>query len=279
MLSIFEFDDYRDYLLYVYKYRKKENSLYSYRMMGDRFGVDSSQLHRILQKRENLPSRCLPIVKEDLDLNDNTSECFDLLFAISQTKNTEKRQKLYVKTQSLHEVQRRDIKNKELEFLSHWWIAVIRSYLEVNSGKSDASKIAKQLQPAISTSDAKKAILLLKDLGMVKRLPSERLQISDVHLTVSGVEKSKAVRKFQKQVMNLAIDSIDEIDVEQRDVSTLTMAMDDECFDEIREMARNFRRQVQKRVEKSNYPTRVYQLNTSFFPVTEKFTKDFLKDV
>ena len=41
--------DYRDYLKEYYDRRKSEMPLYSYRMMGDKLGLDSSYLYRVLQ--------------------------------------------------------------------------------------------------------------------------------------------------------------------------------------------------------------------------------------
>ena len=51
MLNFWNVSDYRDLLKSYYERRKEELSIYSYRMMGEKLGVDSSYLYRVLQKR------------------------------------------------------------------------------------------------------------------------------------------------------------------------------------------------------------------------------------
>ena len=58
--------DYRDLLKSYYERRKKEMPLYSYRMMGEKLGLDSSFLFRGLQKNHHLPVHALQKAKEKL---------------------------------------------------------------------------------------------------------------------------------------------------------------------------------------------------------------------
>jgi len=75
------------------------------------------------------------------------------------------------------------------------------------------------------------------------------------------------VRGFQRQILSLASESLERFPKEQRDVSTITFAVDRNAFVEIREMLRECRRQVQKRIEESEHPDRVMQLAMALFPL------------
>jgi uncharacterized protein (TIGR02147 family) len=86
---------------------------------------------------------------------------------------------------------------------------------------------------------------------------------------VSGQEKSAAVRHFQKQVLFLASEALDSVPVNERNISTLTLSLDQACFDDLGEMLREFRRLVQKRVDESKRPDRVMQLSMAFYPVAK----------
>ena len=55
MIEFSDTQDYRDFLKEYYDRRKAEMPLYSYRMMGDKLGLDSSYLYRVLQKKQHLP--------------------------------------------------------------------------------------------------------------------------------------------------------------------------------------------------------------------------------
>ena len=274
MRSIFEATDYRDYIFAYYEARKAEMPLYSYRMLGNKLGLDASQLFRILQKEQHLPPRCVPAAKELLELQGRAAEYFDLLIAAARSRQKAKKEELLDKAFALRDVQRRQITAEEIKFLSHWWIAAVRAFLEVSDGIVNPTLIAQSLIPPISEAQVLEAINVLKKLNMVKKMASERLQLSEAHLSVSGPAKAQAIRQFQKQVIELSARALDEIDVDQRDISTLTMAMDHECLQDIKELSREFRRQIQKRVEESESADRIVQMNIAIFPLAQGESKN-----
>lgn len=55
-----EFQDYRDYLLEYYRWRKQVNGRFSYRFLARRLGMDVSQVHRILHRRIHMPLKSIP---------------------------------------------------------------------------------------------------------------------------------------------------------------------------------------------------------------------------
>lgn len=270
MMKFTDIADYRDFLKEFYNRRKTEMPFYSYRMMGDRLGLDSSYLYRILQKKQHLPSHALPIAREILALSGRQAEYFDLLYSIAVTKDKTKREELITKALSLQDVQRHSLKQAELKLIENWWIPTVRAYLELNGGKVNLKQIANDIYPPITEVQAKEAIDILIEVGLVKKLASGKLALTDSHLTVSGEEKAKAIRQFQREVLRLASESLENVPVEERNVSTLTLSVDQSCFEDLSDMLREFRRLVQKRVDESKSPDRVMQLSMAFYPVTRK---------
>jgi len=268
MLPLEESTDYRDMLRSFYERRKSEMPLFSYRMMGQKLNIDASQLFRILQKEQHLPTRSVPTAKSLLGLQGRNAEYFDLLMAAARSRSAAKRKELIDKAFALRDVQRRGLEDKELEFLGHWYHAAIRNLIEVSHGNAEPRDLASRVFPPISETQAAESIALLKDLGLVKKLPSGRLGLSETHLTASGPDrKAKAVRTFQRQVLNLAADSLETIPKTERDISTLTLSVDNDCFEDVRGMLQEFRRLVQKRVEECAHPDRVMQLTMAFHPL------------
>lgn len=261
--------DYRDLLKSYYEQRKKEMPFYSYRMMGDKLGLDSSYLYRVLQKKQHLPAHVIPAAKELLDFDGRSAEYFDLLVAAGVAKSADKKAELMAKAVALRDVERHSLQQAELKLLENWWIPAVRAYLELNGGVVNIKKIAKDLCPPITEEQAAEAIETLKEIGLVKNVTSGRLALTDAHLTVGGQEKSAAVRHFQKQVLFLASEALETVPVNERNISTLTLSVDQACFDDLGEMLREFRRLVQKRVDESKRPDRVMQLSMAFYPVTK----------
>ena len=270
MVTFSDIADYRDFLKDYYERRKAEMPFYSYRMMGDKLGLDSSYLYRVLQKKQHLPAHALQAAKEILALSGREAEYFDLLFSAAVSKDKAKKEELMAKALSLRDVERHSLQAAELKLLENWWIPAVRAYLDLNGGVVNVKQIAKDICPPITEDQVNEAIEILKEVGLVKKLASGRLALTDAHLTVGGPEKAQAVRKFQRQVLALASDSLDDVPVTERNVSTLTLSVDQSCFEDLGEMLREFRRLVQKRVDEAKNSDRVMQLSMAFYPVARK---------
>jgi len=267
MRSIFEYLDYRDLLKDAFEERKAQSPLYGYRMMAEALGQDTSNIFRILQKDAHLPARCQSRAIEYLGLTNRSAEYFLLLIAYARERSPQARHEILEKALALRDVESRQLADKEIEFFHDWWVAPVRALLEVVGGRAQSSALAKRLRPEVSEIEVEKALELLLELGLVKKASSGRLVLSEAHLNANGKEKAEAVRNYQKQVLALASESIERFPKEQRDVSTLTLAIDEAAFKELREMMREFRQQVQKRVEETPHPDRVMQLSMAFFPL------------
>ena len=243
---------------------------YSYRMLGDKLGLDSSYLYRVLQKKQHLPAHALPAAKEILDLSGREAEYFDLLFSAAVTKDKAKREELMAKALDLRDVDRHSLQAAELKLLKNWWIPAVRAYLELNGGVVNVKQISRDLCPPITEAQAQEAIDTLLEVGLVKKMASGKLAVTDAHLTAGGPEKKQAVRHFQKEVLSLASDALDNIPVDERNISTLTLSVDQSCFDDLGDMLREFRRLVQKRVDSAKNSDRVMQLSMAFYPIARK---------
>ena len=154
-----------------------------------------------------------------------------------------------------------------VQWMSDWWTPVIRALIEVNQGKVDVKTIAEWLEPAIGEEKVQESVDLLRDLGFIQDLGNGRVKIADSHINISGEDKTQAIRAFQAAVMQIGARSLQTIAPEDRDISTLTMAVDQQGFEEIKSMIQEFRKDVQIRVDKCGKPTRVLQMNLALFPV------------
>lgn len=270
MVTFSDIADYRDFLKSYYDKRKEEMPFYSYRMMGDKLGLDSSYLYRVLQKKQHLPAHALPAAKDILALAGRSAEYFDLLYSAAVSKDKGKREELMAKALALRDVDRHSLEAAELKVLRNWWILAVRAYLDMNGGVVNVKQIAHDICPPITEAQAEEAIEILKEVGLVKKLASGKLALTEAHLTAGGPEKASAVREFQKQVLGLASDALDNVPVAERNISTLTLSVDQSCFDDLGDMLREFRRLVQKRVDEVKNSDRVMQMSMAFYPVARK---------
>ncbi|MBK8800820.1 MAG: TIGR02147 family protein [Fibrobacteres bacterium] len=267
MRPVFEYLDYRDILKEAFETRKLSTPLYSYRMLAENFGLDTSNMFRILQKDAHLPARCQTRALDFIGISGRSAEYFQLLIAYARERNSKARTEILEKALALRDVECRRLTDRELEYYRDWWVVAVRSLVEVVDGHVRPAELAERLSPKVSETQVSKALELLSELGLVKKASSGRLVLSEVHLTAGGEEKTEAVRQFQRQILSLASEALERFPKEKRDISTITFAVDQEAFVEIREMLRECRRQIQQRIEESKKPDRVMQLAVALFPL------------
>lgn len=267
MVPVFDYLDYREFLKDFYESKKAEFPLFSYRVMAQHVGMDASNLFRVLQKDLHLPARCVPQVLEYVELSGRGAEYFQILLAYARTKAKKEKQLILEKALALRDVQRKILEVEELSFLRDWWVVATRCLIEVLDGRANPEAMGNRFRPKVPAAEIRKALDQLHQLGLVKKVSSGRLTLTDAHLTAGGEAHAAAVKAYQKQVLDLAKDSLDRFDREERDVSTLALAVDEEAFKDIRVMLRECRRQIQKRVEDSQRPDRVMQLSMAFHPL------------
>ena len=269
MLNVDEISDYRDLLKDYYVQRKLEFPLYSYKMMGQKLGLETSQMFRVLSKEYHLPTQSVPLAKDLLKLKGRSGELFELLVAAAKAKSPAKKDKLYKMALSLKDVKMRKLNPNELLFLSKWWIPVVRAVLEMNGGNAEISKLAKQVRPAVSTEQIEEALRVLKELNLITPLASNRYAVTQANFTSSGAARVTAIRSYQNQLLALAQDSIVNVAPESRNISSLLVGVDEEGFEDLKNMTMEFRRQVQKRVEEVQKPKKAMQFVFALYPVAD----------
>lgn len=267
MASIYDYTDYRDVIRDYYLEKKKNNSKYSYSVLGMSLGLDASHVFCIVEKRRNLPVRCVPAVKKILGLTGRAAQYFDLLLAASRTKSEKTKSEILDKAILLRDIKSHILQEKEQKYLSDWWTPVIRALIEVNQGRIDTKEFSESLEPPIGEEKVQESIDLLKELGFIQPIGIDRVRLADAHITITGEERAQAIRQFQANVMQIGARSLNTIPPTDRDISTLTMAVDQKGFEDIKSMIQEFRKEVQIRVDKCGKPTRVLQMNLALFPV------------
>ncbi|WP_407440446.1 DUF4423 domain-containing protein [Fibrobacter sp.] len=270
MLNIDEISDYRDLLKNYFTQRKLDMPLYSYKMMGQKLGLETSQMFRVLNKELHLPNRSIPLAKDLLDLKGRSGEIFEILVAASKTKSPAKKDKLYKMALSLQDVDLRKFSASEYLFLSKWWIPVVRALIEMNGGRAEISHLVKQISPAVSEDQVREALAVLKDLKLITPLASGRYAATAANFTSAGSPtKTAAIRSYQNQLLALAQNALVAVEPAKRNISSLLVGVDDDCFADLNEMTLEFRRQVQKRVAEVKDASRAMQFVFALYPVAE----------
>jgi uncharacterized protein (TIGR02147 family) len=145
---------------------------------------------------------------------------------------------------------------------THFYLLAL---MRTDDFKSDARWIAKRLKK--NPIEIQTMVTRLKNLGLIKAI-NGRLVRTDAELTTTHDIPSKALRDSHKQSMREAMDCLDTLGVDQRDVTSMTIVIDPKRLPEAKKYLRDFRRQFTKVME-IGPKIEVYNLNIQLVPVTE----------
>ena len=263
-----EFLDYREYLKYFYETKKKEKSYFSYKLIGNKVGIDPSYLYKVFARTYHIADQYVPAFAKLCEMDTKEAEYFEVLVHFGKARTAQESKVFFDHLMSMRGIQNRVLVEAQFRYYQHWYNVAIRSLLGVIEFKGDFEELSRLLDPAITVDEAKEAIQTLEALKLVHRNNLGAYELSEPHVTTGPDMRSAAIRHFQKDMMHLAERSLDEHPKEVRDISTVTMALRRSTLQDIREILRTAREDIQKRVGEDDGVECVYQLNLQFFPLT-----------
>lgn len=78
-----------------------------------------------------------------------------------------------------------------------------------------------------------------------------------------------AIREMHRQMGDLAVKSLDQVSMDERDVSGMTIGISKEGFFRIKNEIADFRRRIAAIVMEDDDDDRIYRLNLQLFPLTK----------
>jgi uncharacterized protein (TIGR02147 family) len=268
--ELYNYLDYRDYLLNQYTIRKQQKPYYSYRVMGDRVGMDASQLCKVLQKSLHLADKFIQNFCGYLELEGKDADYFHALVRFCKARTAHDSRQWYDRMLVLREVDSRTLEMREYEFYTAWWHSAIRALVSVYRIKDDYEELGSMLLPPIEAEQARTSVELLEKLGLLARDAEGYWVPTEQHITTGREFQSMAIRGFQEDTIRLGMESLKRAPRKSRSVSTLTMSVDAKAFKAVEEILRETRKAIIKRVNEVADADRVMQLNMQLFPLSKR---------
>lgn len=273
MVNIFDYLDYREYLQAYYTDAKSNRPFFSYRFIGNRVEMDSSYVIKVLQGNLHITSKKINDFIKLLELGEPEAEYFETLVHFGRAK-TESQRKLYFdRLFSLSSVKAQKLEPSQYEFFQKWYYSAIWAVINCAPFNCDFHVLAEKCMPAITVREAKHAVQLLVKLGLITKEADGNYHTTGQNLTTGWKWYSQAIENNQREMIRLAEEAIGRFAKETRDISTLTMGVDEKALPEIREHIRQFRSSLISIVNSYAGTGRVYQLNIQLFPLSTDLEK------
>jgi transcriptional regulator with XRE-family HTH domain len=241
--------DLRTYLQTEFERRTRHNPRYSLRAYARMLQIDPSALCKILKGKRAI-----------------TGQMFDHLcgrLSLSEQQRDSLRPR-----HSGAPVRYRVLDSELFESIADWHHYAILELIQTRNFEPSVSWVAGRLNLPILTVES--AVERLQKIGMLEIRATGQWIDRSLDVTTLGTATSTALKRHQRQVLERALEALDNLPVDDRDQSSVTMAADSSLLLEAKEKIKDFRRELAEFLSSSRKKDSVLQLSISLFPVTMK---------
>jgi uncharacterized protein (TIGR02147 family) len=227
-------------------------------------------LANVISGRKNLTPEQIPKLAAILKLKAAEARYFECLVLFTQARSLEERNAHMKRMVANQKVETRSLSKKQLNLFSNWHYVVIREMLFFHRLKDDFRAAARMLMPPISTEEAEKAVKELEALDFIAKDDQGVYRQKDSSLTTGNEIRSLQVANFQMETMELAKQALDKLPMSERDISSMTLTLSKDSFDQVKSEIQAFRKRLAAIAAADEVSNQVFQCNIQFFPVTRK---------
>jgi uncharacterized protein (TIGR02147 family) len=238
--------------------------------MAGKLGMDHSLFIKVLLSKRHITAAAIPHIVKLCGLTGRHEKYFEAMVYFNKAKSDAQSKPFLERMMAQRSLSTKKVDAHQYEYYQKWYYSAVRSLMDTGDFSDDYQAIAVRLNPAITPAEARQAVKLLSSLGFIRRDEKGFWRVTDAHVTTGEKWRSLAVKSYQKETIALSAGSLERDPPETRDIASLTVSVDKECFDDIREMVRQTRAMIVKRVDEIGQQPRdrVYQLNIQLIPLS-----------
>lgn len=267
-IRIHAYLDFREFLRDKYKARKREHPSFSYRYIGGKVGLDSGTLTRILKGERNLDPEMAARLARVFGLDESEQDFFEALVLYGQARSHAEKNHFLEKIFRMRGVKADALEERQYEYFREWYNVALRELLNFHAFDGDYKSLARMLRPAIRPVEAKRALQLLLDLGLVENGADGKPRLTQKLVTSGDGIRAVLVKNLHLSMAELALRALADVDPKERDFSGLTVSVSERGFDKLRVKLKQFRQEILEIANQDADVDRVYRVNLQLFPVS-----------
>lgn len=271
-MKTYEFDQFKDF----FDYHLREKSVDSrgrkttLQRLAKKLGYSSPSSLSMISSGERLPTETLlDALFKEWNISDTDRDRIRLKIEIEQKQRKGKKiSHLIAKYNRLTPYHKIDLKNYNV--VRDWHVLVIKLMVGSPNFNEDPVEISQALRKKITPAQAKKALQLLLDTGLLQRDPiTQKLVPTEANTETTHELSSEAIRENHKGMITRALEAVEEQSIQQRHFNTLALQFDSKKMPAAKERILNFINAFNDEFG-SDHADQVYQLNLQFFEHTNK---------
>ena len=234
----------------------KKNPKFSLRAFARLVDISPAVLSRVLSGKRKLTLNLAVRIADALALGPSERETLYSFYLSSSTAS---------------EMTLKNKNEKELSIdcfnaMKEWYHYGITQLLYVKSFKDDPKWLAKML--SITELEAKLALERLIRLEILDYDHNGKLHRTTTHLSTTTDIASAGIRHFQRQILEKSIFSLESHDISERDITSVTIAINEDRISEAKVEIKKFRLKMSEFLA-TGEKTRVYNFGIHLIPLSK----------
>lgn len=259
---------YRTYIEREFKARCRRNPSYSLRAYARDLQVPPSKLSEVLRHTCGLSAQSATALAPRLRLTEKEAEHFVTLVESEHSRSStrkEQAKKLLEQFQLVNGVTELDL--EKYKVISDWYHYAILELMTLDHFVSSNEWMAEQLGLDVAT--VIEALNRLVRVQLIENIDGAWKTCEQNTSSPSHIP-SREIREHHFQILQKATASIEDQPMDERDLATMTLAIDEKDFPVVKQRLKEFRRSLASDLQKSVNRDRVFCLSTQFFPLSKK---------
>lgn len=267
-IHVFDYLDYRQFLADFYAARKHQG--FSYRVFSRLAGLGApNYLQLVITGKRNLTPAMASRFADACGLRADAAAYFQRLVEFNQASDASEREECYAKLTAF--ARYRNAQKLELAhaaYHANWYIPAIRELCASPAFVPDPEWLASVLLPTIKPQEARRALDVLLELGLLERTATGGLRQGAAVVSTGPQTRGMHIKRYHAEMMRRATASMELVPAPQRDVSSLTLCLSADGIDRLKQRIQAFRRELIELAENESQREQAVQVNFQLFPLS-----------
>lgn len=225
----------------------------------------------IRDRKLNISAHALSTLARSLKLTAKEEEYLETIVAFDHAKTHDEKNKYFRRILQIRGQNNAvELQKEQYDFVSHWYIPVIRELITCKDYNNDPQWIADRIVPSITLAQVKKGITLLQALGLITyEESSNRWKQTNRTISTPSVVLSVAATNYHINTIELGKESLSRFNAQQRDVRAVTLGLPKSKVTELKSMIETFWSDLLSFANELHDVEQVMQVNIQMFPMSK----------
>ncbi len=268
--DIFNYRDYRQFLVDWFKFKKLNHSTFSMRALAKQVGLASGYIPMVVAGKRALSQAAWQKISPALGFTPSEKSFFENLLSLDSTNTHAVRIAALERMKRSSRYQKQNPKDTEVyEYLTHWYYVAIREMASIEGFQADPRWIQARLLYPATLQEVSTALEFLLAHGYLVKGPEGVIQPPQKSLDCSGDIYKVALGQYHRELLKLAAQSIETTPSDEREVVGHTVALSPKSMTEAREIVKQAIQKIRDLGENEPIGESVYHMEVALFPLTQ----------